>query len=71
MYYGSAAKDAGLVDGIATMGVALNNFYNVAISGAPEPISPIDNPAPQIVYPSQQATSIQPLKRMGDIFKTN
>lgn len=80
MYYGSAAKDAGLVDTIMTMSVMLNDFYNKAAATATATGSnssdPIDVPEvvpaplpPPTVYSSQDQP--KKLKRLGDIFKTN
>lgn len=79
MYYGSAAKDVGLVDTIMTMSAMLNSFYNAATGTTTgDQIEPIDTPevtppdSTPIVYTSEaNSQPIIKLKSLSDIFKTN
>lgn len=80
MYYGSAAKDVGLVDTIMTMSAMLNSFYNAATgtttgTTASDQIEPIDTPevtppdSTPIVFTSEaNSQPIIKLKRLSDIF---
>lgn len=87
MYYGWAAREVGLVDSVNTMSSMLSLFYDAATKVTDPKDEPNDDPdMPQeqiiiskpnkpteVVYTKQAEpeTTIKPLKRISDIFKTN